>query len=66
MAASLYEPVLLSGHAFGVPVKIKITANDQSGQDLLGFSNHDPNHIWVGPDLAQFDVNSNHARSVLN
>jgi hypothetical protein len=42
----------------GVVVKVTLTlSNGQTGDDILAFSNTDPNSVWVGPQLVQYSRN---------
>jgi hypothetical protein len=42
----------------GVVVKVTVTlSNGQVGDDIVAFSNVDPNSVWVGPQLVQYSRN---------
>jgi hypothetical protein len=42
----------------GVVVKVTLTlSNGQVGDDIVAFSNADPSHVWVGPQLVQYSRN---------
>ena len=42
----------------GVVVNVTLTlSNGTTGDDIIAFSNVDPNHVWVGPQLVQYERN---------
>lgn len=42
----------------GVVVKVTLTlSNGQTGDDIIAFSNVDASHVWVGPQLVQYERN---------
>jgi hypothetical protein len=42
----------------GVVVKVTVTlSNGQTGDDIVAFSNVDASHVWVGPQLVQYERN---------
>lgn len=43
----------------GVAVKISVTANGTTGDDVLLWNNQDASHVGVGPQVTPFEINPN-------
>jgi hypothetical protein len=59
-SAAVKTRAALVRDAAGVRIEVKVTvtlSNGQAGDDIVAFSNVDSSHVWVGPQLVQYEHN---------